>query len=454
VRSEAAPRGLRAGVRRPEGSPPQGIPVARKAFLAGGMSVRRQGRWLAALALTGSLALAACGGGGGGAGGGAATSAPSGGGSGGGPIRLGVITSITGSQSAFGQAHQRGYSIALDEINAAGGVGGRQIELDYCDDTSKPDQAVQCVSKLVDQDHVPLILGSYSSESTLAIVPVVTRKQVPLIIPTATADNVMQQGSDWVFRICAGAADYATAMVDFLKNNGDPKRMVIIYENTNFGQSNAKAMQQAAQKAGIDVIDSEAYNAGSPDYKALLSKVKAEKPDVIYFASYLLDATTLMHQAHQIDLNVKYFTAAGTGFSAAEFPTPDKGAGKDAEYTFSVNQWLPDVKWPGSQQFDQKFFQRYGSHPAYHATEAYASLYAAVAAIKQAGSLDPAKLKDALHTLKIDTTFGPVFFGPTGQNQHPVLISQVQNGQYKVVWPKDVASANPIIPTPPWSQRT
>ncbi|MDI3317573.1 MAG: ABC transporter substrate-binding protein [Bacillota bacterium] len=382
-----------------------------------------------------------------------ASSSSSSAGASGGTIKIGFITSETGSQAAFGQAHIRGYEIALEEINAKGGVLGKKIELDKCDDTSKPDQAVQCVSKLVDQDHVPLIMGSYSSESTYAIVPVMTQKQIPLIIPTAVADNVMQSGSPWIFRICAGSGDYARAMVDFLKHNGDPKTMAIIYENTNFGQSNDKSMRKAAADGGIRVIDEEGYNAGSPDYKAMLQKVKAKHPDAIYFASYLLDAVTLMHQARQVDLNAKYFTAAGTGFSAAEFPTPDKGAGKDAEYTFSVNQWLPDVSWPGAKEFDQKFFAKYGSHPAYHATEAYASLYAAAAAIEKAGSLDPAKIQQALHQIDIQTAFGPVRFGESGQNPHPVLISQVQNGKFATVWPTDAASAKPIYPTPAWNQR-
>jgi hypothetical protein len=106
-----------------------------------------------------------------------------------------VVTSLTGSNAAFGQAHKNGYTIALDEINAKGGLLGKKVELDYYDDQSRPDQAVQGVSKLVDQDHVTIILGAYSSESTRAIVPVVTQKQIPLIIPTAVADNVMETGS-------------------------------------------------------------------------------------------------------------------------------------------------------------------------------------------------------------------------------------------------------------------
>src|SRR5215472_1397467 len=100
-------------------------------------------------------------------------------------LKIGVITSLTGSQAAFGEAHKNGYAIALDEINAKGGVLGKKVELDFYDDQSKPDQAVQGVSKLVDQDHVAVLLGAYSSENTKAIInPVITRR-IPLMIPTA-----------------------------------------------------------------------------------------------------------------------------------------------------------------------------------------------------------------------------------------------------------------------------
>jgi branched-chain amino acid transport system substrate-binding protein len=366
-------------------------------------------------------------------------------------LRIGVITSLTGPAAAFGAAHKYGYSIAQDDLNAKGGVLGKQIEVIYYDDQSKPDQAVQGVAKLVDQDHVAIILGAYSSESTRAVIPAVTQKGIPLIMPTATADNVVETGSPWVFRICAGANAYATAMADFLKNNGAPKTMAIIYENTNFGQANARSMVTAAPAAGIEVVDQEAYQASSPDYKSLLQRVKAKNPEVVYYASYLLDATTLMRQTAEIDLNPKFLAAAGTGFSAAEFPT-DKGAGKYAEYTFSVSQWLPSAKWEGSRQFDDEYFKRAKSHPAYHGMQAYAALVVAADAINNAKSDQPKPIADAIRTEHLNTPFGPIAFDAKGQNAHPVLISQVQNGQYKVVWPPDAAESKPM-PTPAWSDR-
>ena len=370
-----------------------------------------------------------------------------------GSVRVGVVTSLTGSQAAFGQAHKNGYTVALNEINAKGGVAGKPIEIVYYDDQSKPDQAVQGVAKLVDQDHIPLILGAFSSENTRAMVGAVTQKHVPLLMPTATADNIMETGSTWVFRLCAGSGAYARSTVSFLKDNGAPKTLALVYENTNFGQAAAKAMKSVATEAGMTVVDEEGYQPSSPDYKALLQRVKAKEPEVVYYASYLLDAVTLLRQSEEVDFNPKFITSAGTGFSAAEFPTStDKGAGKYAEYTYSVSQWLPTAKWAGSKEFDEAFTKLTGSHPAYHATEAYAALYVAADALTRAKSSEPQAIADALRATKLDTAFGPVQFDAKGQNAHPVLITQVQGAQYKLVWPADSAEAKPV-PMPPWSQR-
>lgn len=401
----------------------------------------KRSSWLVSTVLLGILVGAACKGGGGG--GGDKEEAKT--------FRVGVITSLTGSQAAFGQAHKFGYTIAVADLNAKGGILGKPIEIVYYDDQSKPDQSVQGAAKLVDQDHVPILLGSYASETTRPLVPAVTAKKVPLIVPTATAENVMETGSPWVFRICAGANDYAAAMVDFLRNNGAPKTMAIVYENTNFGQANFKSMKAAAPGAGIEIVDEEAYQSSSPDYKALLTRVKDKNPEVVYFASYLLDATALMRQSEQVGLNPKFITAAGTGFSAAEFPT-DKGAGKYAEYTFSVSQWLPSAKWAGSKEFDDAYMKLAGNHAAYHGMQAYAALVVAAAAINAAKSDKSDAIADALRKLHIDTPFGPIAFDDKGRNKHPVLITQVQKAEYKLVWPADVAETK-LVPTPPWSER-
>jgi branched-chain amino acid transport system substrate-binding protein len=265
---------------------------------------------------------------------------------------------------------------------------------------------------------------------------------------------VLENTQGWSFRLCSGATDYANAMVKFWKDAAMPKSVAIVYENTNFGQANGAAMKKAATDASIPIATEESYTARSPSYTAMLQKVKEKSPDAIYFASYLLDATSLMHQSRQVDLNPRYFTAAGTGFSTPEFPTQEKGAGKDADYTFSVTQWMPESKWPGSAQFAEKFKAKYGTTPAYHAVQAYVALKVMAEAVKKAGKWDPVAIRDALKATDMpETTFGPVKFDARGQNLHPVLVTQIQKGKYVIVHPKSEATGDPVVPTPKWSER-
>jgi branched-chain amino acid transport system substrate-binding protein len=133
---------------------------------------------------------------------------------------------------------------------------------------------------------------------------------------------------------------------------------------------------------------------------------------------------------------------------------PDKGAGPYAEFTFSVSQWLPSVQWTGSKEFDEAFFRLTGTHPAYHAMQAYAALVAAASAIGQAASPEPSAIRDAIRALDLpDTPFGPIKFDERGQNEHPVLITQILDGQFKVVYPPEAAEAAPVLPTPSWNDR-
>jgi branched-chain amino acid transport system substrate-binding protein len=365
-------------------------------------------------------------------------------------LTLGVITSSSGGDSEFGKAQKDGYEQALKEINAAGGIAGQQVKLHYIDDKSSTQEATKGVDQLVNQDHAQVILGPYSSGAALSVVQKATTYKVPVIIPTATAANVTETGSQYAFRVCATSDDYAKAIVDLLKSRGDVKTIAIVHEDQNFGTSAAKAMQKQAAAGGFTVVADETYSVKDLDFKPMLQRVKDKKADVIYFASYSSDAVALMKQSKEIALNAKYFTAAGTGFSVGSFP---KDAGDAAEYTFSAGQWDASVSWKGSKEFDANIFKATGNHPSYHDIEAYAALFVAKAAIEKAGAYDAAKITEALRGLKIDTAFGPIQFDSKGQNPHPVIVTQVQKGKYVTVFPKEAASGELMAPTPAWDQR-
>ena len=367
------------------------------------------------------------------------------------PVRIGIVTSLTGSHARFGEAQLRGYELALDAINEAGGILGRPVELVIMDDTSDPETTQLMVERLITEEGVSVIIGAYSSSATLPAVGVANDYEVPMVVPTAATNAITEQGYEWVFRINAPSSVYASTMLDFLAEMGGVENLAVIYENTAFGSNTAEAVEEYADELGLNVVDMEAYEAGSPDYRPVLTRVKDSDPDAIFFVSYLADATLLMQQAEEIDLDVQAFAAGGAGFSLPDFPA---NAGENAEFTLSVTQWTPEVAWPGAAEFTEAFEEAYDVAPQYHSAETYAALFVVADAIERAGTADdPEAIRDALRETDMDTVFGPVKFDENGQNAHPMLVTQVINGEFVTVWPPDAASMEPIYPVPAWAER-
>jgi branched-chain amino acid transport system substrate-binding protein len=366
------------------------------------------------------------------------------------PIGIGVVTSISGSLAMFGQAHLQGYDLALQEINDGGGVLGRPVRLVFEDDGSEPAMAATAVEKLATVDQVPLILGSYSSSATLLAAGMAERHQVPFIIPTAAADEITRQGYRWIFRINAPAAVYIETLLDFLDEIAPPSRLAIVFENTGFGTSVAEAAERQARARGISVVAYHAYRTGAGDFRPLLAEVEASRPDVVIFVSYLEDAVALMVQSRELDFSPGIFAAAGAGFSLPDFPLLAADA---AEFSVSVTQWTPDVGWPGAADFAGRFEAKYGYLPQYHSAEAYAALLLAADALRRAGSLEHEAIRHSLQLSDLLTVFGPIRFDQQGQNDHPMLVTQVVDGRFVTVYPPDVAVQTAVYPAPTWNNR-
>ena len=181
-----------------------------------------------------------------------------------------------------------------------------------------------------------------------------------------------------------------------------------------------------------------------------MQELNATQPDVALFVSYLDDAVSLMKQSRAVNFNPPMFTAAGAGFGLPDFP---RLAGPAAEYTISVTQWTPGALWPGVSEFAQEFRDKYGFAPQYHSAEAYTALHVAADALRRAGTHDRSNVRDALRSTNLTTIFGDIRFDERGQNDHPMLVTQVIDGEFVTVYPPDTAIQAPVYPAPPWSQR-
>lgn len=370
-------------------------------------------------------------------------------------VKVGVVLPLTGKLAKFGEIENKSFLMAVDEINAAGGVNGKKIDLIIEDTTGKPDVGRSAVEKLITQDKVVMIGGGYSSSVTWAAVAVAQQQKVPFLVNTGSADKITEQGWNYVFRLNPPVSEYPGALATFVKEAaGDLKTVAILHENSLFGQSGSKKFTKQCASLGLKVIMDEGYEAGAVDFKPLLVKVKAKNPDMIYMISYVMDASLLMRQAQELNLTPKIFVGGAAGFTLPEF---QKNAGKAAEYVYSATLWTPSVPYPGAKAYYDKFVARYHTPTEYHGAEAYAAMYVIADALKRAKSLTPHHVREALAATDMMTAFGRVKFTSYGkktlQNRLPTFLVQWIHGKLETVWPKQVATAEYIYPTPAWRQR-
>ncbi len=357
------------------------------------------------------------------------------------PIKVGVVLPLTGAQQKFGEIEKNSFLMGVEEINAAGGVNGRPIELLIEDDKSKIDAGRSAAEKLILQDKVIVLTGGYSSDVTFTVAAVAQYRKTPFLITTGAADEITEQGAEYVFRLNQPVSEYARALTEFLQEVVKPKRVVILYEKGLFGQSGSREFADQAFEAGWKILMNEGYEPGTVDFKALLNKAKSAKPDVVYMIAYVKEAALLVQQSKEIGFKPKVFAGAAAGFTLPEFR---KLAGDAAENVYSATLWTPQIPYPGAKEYYSNYVKRFGSETEYHGAEAYASIHVVADALKRAKELTPNGVRESLAKTSLMTAFGPVKFTSydrkTQQNSLPTYLVQWQKGVLETVWPQIIAT--------------
>ena len=361
------------------------------------------------------------------------------------PVKVGVINSMTGPEAPIGENISNGIKLALEDLKAK----GVDVQVVSEDDTGKPQVGLSAMEKLATRDNVAGVVGAYTSAVTSAVARKAEQLKVPLVNPVASKEEITRQGYKYVFRVSATTGDYAAILIDMALALGKPTTIGILNENTDFGTSGAKSARAYAEKRGLKVVFEEAYSKGSPDYRSTLVKLKGTNPEVVFLVSYVADAILLMRQSREIGLSPQGFLGAGAGFSTVQFANE-----KDiSNGVFASSQWTPQVSWPGTKEFAERYQKAFGKTPTYHAATAYAAMTILAEEAAKAGG-DREKLRAALDAGTWNGLDGEVKFqdydGYTNQNKHQMLVEQVQNGKHVTVWPAQLASGKAIWPFPGW----
>ena len=378
-------------------------------------------------------------------------------------VKIGILLPLSGPVAPIGQNNRRGHALAVDEINAAGGIkslGGAKLVMIDGDTQGNPKVGIQETEKLVTQG-VSAVLGAYQSNVTFPTTQISEKSGVPYIDPVAIADTITEgRNFKFTFKVAPKASWYARDQLKFIKwvgeKSGKPvKRVVLMYEDTLFGQSTSKGQEAAAKELGIEVVEKIAYPAETPDMTPTISRIKQIAPDAILLVSYISDAVLITKTMKELNVDLPIM-----GTSAGHIdPAYIANLGPLAEHSFTVGEWNPDIKKAGAAALAKRFQAKFGLPMNGHAAETYMATMVLADGLERAGSTDRAKLRDALAGTSLcgDKNILPyncIKFDPSGQSPEGQLVMlQVQKGQFVTVWPPEVAAAEVIYPVPAWSKR-
>jgi branched-chain amino acid transport system substrate-binding protein len=364
-----------------------------------------------------------------------------------GTVKVGIVLPLTGPQAKFGEIEKKSFDIALEEINAAGGLNGKKLDLLVEDDTGRPDVGRSVVEKLITKDKVIMVGGGYSSSVTYAVAGVCQQQRMPFLVNTGSADKITTSGWDFIFRLNPPVSQYASAIETLLPQVVKPKTIAILHENSLFGTKGAKSFATSCKRLGYKVVLKEGYEHGGIDFKPVLIKVKQLNPDIVYMVSYIMDASLLMKQSKELKLTPKMFIGGAAGFTLPEFV---ENAAAASENVISATLWHQVLPYPGAMDYYNKFVARYKKPTEYHGAEGYAAAYVIADVLKRTKSHKNTDIKQALSETDMMTVFGPVKFASFGkfknQNKLPTYVVQWINGKLEMVWPADLATKKFVFP--------
>lgn len=351
-------------------------------------------------------------------------------------LRIGVVGPESGGSAQLGQAQHRAVQMAVDEINEAGGAGGWKLEAYFEDDEGNPTKSANAANKLIQQSQVNVIIGAIHSSCTLADMVVTQRASIPQITAGSTGAIITEQGNPWIFRTAVNDEFQARALVDYALNTLGIKKAATLTASDDYGQSGAKLLAAAAQKAGLQLVVTATYNNGDKDFKPQLLSIRDARAEGIFLWGLYTEAALISRQARQLGITAQIFGASGMAASKLM-----ELGGDAVEGMILTQSFLPQSDDPKVRGFVDKYRQKYNEDPIPHGAQAYDTVYIIADAVKRAETSDPKALRDAIAaTGGLAGVTGNARFNSKGDDVGKrLLITAIKNGKFTLVKPVTVS---------------
>jgi branched-chain amino acid transport system substrate-binding protein len=355
-------------------------------------------------------------------------------------IWFGHVGSMTGQEATFGDSTDKGIRLAIEELNAKGGVKGKQLDLRTYDDQGKPEEAALAATRLVTQDKVTVLLGEVASSRSLAMAPIADANKVPHITPSSTNPKVTKDGDrtrPYVFRVCFIDPFQGTVMAKFAKERGVEKVAILRDVGNAYSVGLADYFLSKFKDLGGTIVNDQSYKAGDQDFKAQLTAIKARGPQAIYVPGYYTDVALIARQARELGIKVPLM--GGDGWDSAKL---FEIGGKAIEGSFFSNHYSPDDPSPRIQEFISKFKARFGAVPDSMAATGYDAAMVAADAIGRAKDVSGESIAQAIAATKdFPGVTGVITLDQDHNAVKPAVVLEVKGG--KAVYVATVAPDAP-----------
>ncbi len=340
------------------------------------------------------------------------------------PFKVGLAAPFTGDYATYGASHKAGAEIAMEELNAAGGVNGGEVSLELGDDLGDPKQAVLVAQKFIDDTSLVLVNGHMFSGATIAAGAKYESAGLTMISPSATNPDITALGA-YIWRICMTDAVQGEGLADYSVTTLGKQKIAIMYDNSDYGRGLADAYDAAVKAAGGTIVGKEQYATGDTDFKAQLTKLKGAGPDLLFLSGYYPEGSKIAQQARELGMEVQML--GSDGYASDELPKLG-GAAVEGMLVSTFFDYSSD------DAAVQKFVEAYkaandGANPDWFAANAYDVLMLAATAAENAGSNDRTAINDALGTIgTYEGISGSITFDENGDVIKPLTIVIVQDG--------------------------
>lgn len=345
-------------------------------------------------------------------------------------IKIGLVTGITGASAVYSEQMVNASELAVEEINEAGGVLGKKLELLTGDDKGSAEEAVTVTQKMITQDKINIWMGTLNSSNTVACLSITNQAGILAMAPIAAADSITETGSGLVFRNCANNSMQVQQLCDYIASQRPEKEFAIIAENTEYGKSLVDNFQKDMEKLGGKIVCTEYYESGATDFHTQLTNIKSKGVEAITICGLVSEGSQVLVQAKELGITSQFYSFGG--FMGQQ---PIDLAGSSADGIIHTEYFTPIEDGGVIDKFVASYKEKYGKTPdSYYSASMYDAVYLIKEAIEKANSTETKDIADAMSSINYDGVMGNVTFDKNGQANMKVWIGQVQDMKQVVIY--------------------